>query len=90
MSVTSVRLQADVERDLGRIADRQRRSKSWVINQALREYMQREANEGERWRQTLVALEDVAAGRVLPAKSVYAWLKSWGTPAEIEPPKVKR
>ena len=90
MSVTSVRLQADVERDLERVAGRQRRSKSWVINQALREYMQREASEGERWQQTLEALDDVAAGRVLPAKSVYAWLKSWGTPAESDPPKVRR
>lgn len=90
MSVTSVRLQADVERNLGRVADRQRRSKSWVINQALREYMQREADEGERWQQTLEALDDVAEGRVLPAKSVVEWLKSWGTPTETKPPKLKR
>lgn len=90
MSVTSVRLQADVERDLEQVADRQRRSKSWVINQAVREYVQREASEGERWQQTLEALDDVAAGRALPAEPVHEWLKSWGTPAEIKAPKVKR
>ncbi|MGH8192555.1 MAG: CopG family ribbon-helix-helix protein [Rhodanobacteraceae bacterium] len=90
MSATSVRLQPDVERNLDRAASRQRRSKSWLINQALREYMQRQATEDERWQQTLEALDDVAAGRVLPAKSVYAWLKSWGTPAETKPPSVER
>lgn len=87
MSVTSVRLQEDVERDLERVAGRQRRSKSWVINQALREYVQRQATEDERWQQTLEALDDVAAGRVLPAKDVHAWLQSWGTPKESRPPK---
>lgn len=90
MSVTSVRLQADIERDLERIAGRQRRSKSWVINQALREYVQREANEDERWQQTLEALDDVAAGRLLPSRDVHAWLRSWGTPRESRPPKAER
>lgn len=90
MSVTSVRLQADVERSLERAVSQQRRSKSWLINQALREYMQQQATEHERWQQTLEALDDVAAGRVLPAKSVHAWLQSWGTPGEAKPPKVKR
>ena len=90
MSITSVRLQEDVKRDLERVADRQRRSKSWVINQAVREYVRREASEDERWRQTLEALDDVAAGRVLPAKDVHAWLRSWGTPKESKPPKVRR
>ncbi|MGH8182732.1 MAG: CopG family ribbon-helix-helix protein [Rhodanobacteraceae bacterium] len=90
MSVTSVRLQPDVERNLDRTASRQRRSKSWLINQALREYMQREASEDKRWQQTLAALDDVVAGRALPAKTVHAWLKSWGTPAESKPPKARR
>lgn len=90
MSVTSVRLQPDVEHGLERAASRQRRSKSWLINQALREYMERQSSEDERWQQTLVALDDVAAGRVLPAKSVYAWLNSWGTATESKPPKPGR
>lgn len=90
MSVTSVRLQPDVERELEKAADRQRRSKSWLINQALREYMQRQMDEEERWRQTVVALDDVASGRVLPAETVHAWLKGWGTPAGTRMPKARR
>lgn len=90
VSVTSVRLQPDVEQGLDQAASRQRRSKSWVINQALREYMQREASEGERWQQTLDALDDVTAGRVLPAGDVHAWLRSWGTSRETKRPKAGR
>ncbi|MEO6967259.1 MAG: ribbon-helix-helix protein, CopG family [Rhodanobacteraceae bacterium] len=90
MSVTSVRLQPDVEQDLEHVVARQRRSKSWLINQALREYMQRQSSEEYCWRQTLDALDDVSAGRVLPAKAVHAWLQSWGGAKEPSPPKVKR
>jgi predicted transcriptional regulator len=90
MGITSVRLQEDVKRDLERVAERQRRSKSWVINQAVREYARREASEDERWRETLEALDDVAAGRVLPARDVHTWLRNWGTPNESRPPKARR
>lgn len=90
MGVTSVRLQPDVEQNLEHVVARQRRSKSWLINQALREYMQRQSSEEDRWQQTLEALDDVAAGRVLPAKTVHAWLQSWGGLKEPSPPKIKR
>lgn len=43
-----------------------------------------------RWQQTRRALDDVAAGRVLPAKTVYAWLRSWGTPGELKPPVLRQ
>ncbi|MEO7150006.1 MAG: ribbon-helix-helix protein, CopG family [Rhodanobacteraceae bacterium] len=90
MSVTSVRLQPDVEQDLEYIVARQQRSKSWLINQALREYVQRQSSEEDRWQQTLEALDNVTAGRVLPAKTVHGWLQSWGGAKEPAPPKVKR
>lgn len=90
MSVTSVRLQADLEQGLERVARSQQRSKGWVINQALREYLEREANADERWQQTLKALDDVASGRIVRAKDVHAWLRTWGTPGESGSPKSGR
>lgn len=87
MSVTSVRLQPDVEQGLEQTANRQRRSKSWLINQAVREYVQRQQGEDARWGQTLDALDDVVAGRVVDGAAVHAWLKSWGTADEIKAPK---
>ena len=87
MSVTTVRLQAEVESGLEAIADKLSRSKSWVINQALREYLERQEQEQARWQETLKAMESVVQGRVVSGDAVHDWLRSWGTDNELSPPK---
>lgn len=86
MSVTTVRLQPEVEEGLEAMADGLRRTKSWVINQALREYIARAAADQSRWQETLAAMESVARGEVLQGEAVHAWLQSWGTDKELPPP----
>jgi len=49
MGVTSVRLQPEVEESLEAIALKLHRSKGWLINQALREYIGREQQATLRW-----------------------------------------
>jgi predicted transcriptional regulator len=90
MSVTSVRLQPEVEQQLDAMAGEQHRSKSWLINQALREFVARQRLEQQRWKDTLVALEDVRDGRVVAGASVHAWLQGWSGKGETKAPKVKR
>jgi predicted transcriptional regulator len=90
MAVTSVRLQPEIEQGLEDIAAKLHRSKSWLINQALREYVQRQEHENARWQDTLGALDDVRQGRVVPADAVHDWLASWGSDAEPAPPTSKR
>ncbi|MCH4811863.1 CopG family ribbon-helix-helix protein [Vreelandella neptunia] len=87
MSVTTVRLQADVEQRLEAIASRLHRSKGWVINQALLEYIEKQKLEQERWTQTLEAMESAAQGKVVDASEVHSWLKSWGTENEQNAPR---
>lgn len=87
MSVTTVRLQPEVEEGLEAVAGKLHRTKSWVINQALREYLERQELEQERWQQTLEAMESVAKGRVVSGEAVHAWLNSWGSSKELPPPK---
>lgn len=65
MSVTTVRLQADVEQHLEAIASRLQRNKGWVINQALAEYIEKQQLEQERWEQALEAMESAAQGKVV-------------------------
>lgn len=48
MGVTSVRLLPEVEDGLEAMSGRLQRSKSWLINQALREYISRESLAEER------------------------------------------
>lgn len=88
MSVTTVRLQSDVERHLDAIANKLQRSKSWVINQALSEYIARQQLEQERWQQTLEAMESAAQGKLVDANKVHDWLKSWGTESERDAPRL--
>ena len=88
MSVTTVRLQPEVEESLEAMAGRLHRTKSWLINQALREYIQRQEQEQLRWQETVQAMESVARGDVVSGEAVHAWLRSWGTSSELQPPKV--
>lgn len=88
MSVTTVRLSQGVEETLDALAGKLQRSKSWLINQALREYIERQQLEQVRWQETLVAMESVAKGDVVSGDAVHAWLRSWGTQDETDPPRV--
>ncbi|WP_019894710.1 CopG family ribbon-helix-helix protein [Hydrogenovibrio halophilus] len=86
MSVTTVRLQAEVEQHLDAMANKLHRSKNWIINQALNEYIEKQQQEHVRWQQTLEAMESAAAGKVVEASEVHEWLKSWGTEKELSAP----
>lgn len=87
MTVTSIRLQADLEEPLKSAAERHHRSKNWIVNQAVREFLHRDAQELRRWQETEEALESARNGRVVAAEDVHEWLDSWGDEAEKAPPK---
>ncbi|MDH5572549.1 MAG: ribbon-helix-helix protein, CopG family [Gammaproteobacteria bacterium] len=87
MPVTSIRLQEDLEDLLEKAVSRLHRSKNWVINQAVREYLERDMNEQQRWQETVEALKSASAGKLVDADRVHAWLESWGKDDELPPPK---
>ena len=88
MGVTSVRLQAEIETPLEALAKRLERSKNYLINQAIKEFLERQSLEEERWRETVSAIESVKAARRVPEADVNAWLNSWGAENELKPPSV--
>lgn len=87
MSVTSVRIEDDLERPLEAAANDMHRSKGWIINEALREYLKNRQLEKKHWEDTLEALEDIRMGRTVDGNKVHAWLESWGLQEESEAPK---
>lgn len=87
MGVTSIRLQDDLDKSLAEIAKKSNRSKNWLINQAVKEYVDSLDLEEKRWLETLPALESVRSGRSVPAAEVEAWLGSWGQSDERQPPE---
>jgi len=87
MSITSVRLSDDVDKPLESLASNLDRSKNYLINQAIKEFLARQSLEESRWTDTVEALESIKSGRFLDETDVNAWLNSWGTGARKEPPK---
>lgn len=81
MSITSVRFTEEIDSDLERAAAAARRTKSWLINEAVRDYLQRRDEEGARWRDTLTALDQVKHGELVDGTEVLEWLSTWGKEA---------
>ena len=88
MGVTSIRLNAEVEAPLASLAKKLDRSKNYLINQALKEFVQRQSMEDSRWEDTLKAIDSVKNGKTINESEVSSWLSSWGTDDEKSPPKV--
>jgi predicted transcriptional regulator len=86
MSVSSIRLQKDLEQPLTELCKKLERSRNWLVNQAIREFIENQALQDERWAQTVEALNSVERGEVVPGEEVRAWLKTWGRDDEIDRP----
>lgn len=87
MPVTSVRLSPEVEEKLALVADQARRTKSWLINEAVKDYLERLGEDERRWAETVAALASVKAGRIVAGDEMMEWIASWGRKAEKKPPR---
>ncbi len=88
MGVTSVRLQPEIENPLENLSKKLDRSKNYLINQAIKEFLARKSLEDQRWDETLIAIDSVKSGKLIAEKEVSEWLESWGTENELEPPNL--
>lgn len=86
MGMTSVRMPDELLEKLNETAEKMRRSKGWVINDAVSEYLAREELKQRRNQETLESWEDYKTGRVIDGNEITDWLDSWGTEREKEPP----
>ncbi len=86
MGVTSIRLQPEIENPLEDLSKKLDRSKSYLINQAVKEFLARKALEEQRWIETLEAIDSVKSRKLIEEKEVNDWLESWGTENELKPP----
>ena len=87
MGMTSVRMPDDLLQQLDSTATRLRRSKGWIINDAVREYLEREDLRQRRDEETREAMAELDAGQVVDGDEVLAWIDSWGSENEREPPR---
>ena len=88
MGITSIRLQPEIEKPLENLAEKLDRSKNYIINQAIKEYIERKSMAEQRWVETLQAIDSVKSGRTIDEVEVHEWLESWGSNNELKPPKI--
>jgi predicted transcriptional regulator len=85
MSTTlSIRLDSDVRTRLEELAQRTKRSKSFLAAEAIAAYV-----EAEDWQleQTATGLVELDGGKMVSHEKVSKWLRSWGKPAEGRAPR---
>lgn len=85
MGMTSVRMPDDLTQRLDATAARLRRSKGWIINDAVREYLEREDLRQRRDEETREALAELDAGNLVDGDEVLAWIDTWGSDDELQP-----
>jgi predicted transcriptional regulator len=80
----SVRLDAALNDRVGAIAAALDRPKSWVIEQAVEDFV-----AVQEWQLAAIdaGIEAADAGRVVNHEDVVDWVKSWGRPDELPMPK---
>jgi len=84
---TSVKLDADTKSRVKQLADSRQRTAHWVMNEAIKQYLDREEKRDQFRRETIAAWNDYQeTGLHITADEAIAWLDTWGTADEIEAP----
>lgn len=87
MSMTNIELRDELEQPLAELAEKLHRSRNWIINEAVKEYLEHCSLEEKRWLDTLQALNSVKNGESIASEKVESWLASWGSPEERPTPR---
>jgi predicted transcriptional regulator len=84
ISPISVRLDADLSDRVAAIAAALDRPKSWVIEQAVTDFV-----AVQEWQLAAIdeGIKAADAGQVVAHEEVVAWVRSWGKPDELPMPK---
>ena len=79
----SFRVSPEKAEKLAQLAAATDRPQSWLLEQALNEFL---AIQASQIVQIETGLADADAGRMVPHEQVREWLESWGDDDEVDPP----
>jgi predicted transcriptional regulator len=83
----SVKLDEALRERLKRLSEARSRSPHYLMGEAIREYVEREERREQFKRDALAAWQEYRdTGLHATAEEVGAWLETWGTDQEAEPP----
>jgi len=80
----SLELEPEVDARLTTVADNLHRSRAWVVEQAIKEFLDLQSWQLAAIRQ---GLDEADAGKLIPHEDVVAWVESWGKEDERPMPK---
>jgi len=83
----TLRLDDDTHRRLDRLAKSTERSKAFLASKALNDYLDVNEWQVEEIRRTLEEAATAPASEFVEHSRVTAWLGSWGSEDEREPPR---
>ncbi|MDP6429620.1 MAG: CopG family ribbon-helix-helix protein [Rhodospirillales bacterium] len=80
----SFRVSPEKAEELDHLAEALDRKRSWVLEQALDAYLKEQA-----WQiaDIKAGLAELDRGETVSHEKMKAWLESWGTDRELDPPK---
>ena len=80
----SIRIDQDIKDRLEVAAKHQKRSKAFLANEAIKEYLAVQEWQEQRIRDAIASAD---RGEGVPHNNVLAWVQSWGTDNELPMPK---
>lgn len=82
---TSVRLTEENARNIEQFAKLTRRSRSYLINEALEAYIKDRLAYVQELQE---AVDSIETEPTYAAEDVFQWMRSWGTDAELPSPRL--
>ncbi len=85
---TSIEIDDAVKQRVENLANLRQKSADWVVREAIAQYVEREEARQNFKQEALASWADYqATGMHLTGDEVSAWLETWGTEANLEPPE---
>jgi predicted transcriptional regulator len=82
MTLRKILLEDDLEEPVAQLAKKLNQSRNWIINEAVKEFLEQRSFDEQRWQDTFTALDSVKNDKSISADKVEFWLASWGTAEE--------
>lgn len=85
---TSIKIDDELKGRIHQLAGLRQRSPHWLMREAIVQYIEREEARESFKQEALVSWASYQeTGQHLTGQEVREWLSTWGTEAEVEPPK---
>lgn len=83
----SVKLDDNLRERIQSLAESKQRSAHWIMREAIKDYVTREEARRAFDQESLESLAEYeATGLHLTGEEIFAWMETWGTDEESDPP----